>query len=122
MLPADGSIRYGGSADNLRNAVSNMGENFALAIMVLFLIMAAMFRSVKDSILVVLTIPLATYLIGWESWAMLLHPIEGGLLLLRAAFEPIETWRLAASALSAGAWAALLWRASVRAYERMTRG
>jgi multidrug efflux pump subunit AcrB len=60
MLPADGSIRYGGSADNLRNAVSNMGQNFALAVLVLFLIMAAMFRSVKDSVLVVLTIPLAT--------------------------------------------------------------
>lgn len=60
MMPPDGSIRYGGSADNLRNAVSNMGQNFALAILVLFLIMAAMFRSVKDSLFVVLTIPLAT--------------------------------------------------------------
>jgi multidrug efflux pump subunit AcrB len=79
MLPADGSIRYGGSADNLRNAVSNMGENFALAVLVLFLIMAAMFRSVKDSILVVLTIPLATV---------------GGVLALRAlnlvSFQPLD--------------------------------
>lgn len=70
----------------------------------------------------VLTIPLATYLVGWESWVMMLHPIEGGLLLMRAAFEPVEAWRLAAGALSAVAWAALLWRASVRAYGRMTRG
>jgi multidrug efflux pump subunit AcrB len=60
MMPEDGSIRYGGSADNLANAVTNMGQNFALAVLVLFLIMAAMFRSVKDSILVVMTIPLAT--------------------------------------------------------------
>lgn len=60
MLPADGNIRYGGSADNLRNAVSNMGQNFMLAVLVLFLIMAAMFRSVRDSTLVILTIPLAT--------------------------------------------------------------
>jgi multidrug efflux pump subunit AcrB len=60
MLPADGSIRYGGSADNLQNAIANMGQNFVLAVLVLFLIMAAMFRSVRDSVLVVLTIPLAT--------------------------------------------------------------
>jgi multidrug efflux pump subunit AcrB len=79
MLPSDGSIRYGGSADNLRNAVSNMGTNFTLAVLVLFLIMAAMFRSVKDSILVVLTIPLATV---------------GGVLALRAlnlfSFQPLD--------------------------------
>lgn len=60
MMPPDGSIRYGGSADNLSNAVSNMGQNFALAILVLFLIMSAMFRSIRDSLFVVLTIPLAT--------------------------------------------------------------
>ena len=79
MLPADGSIRYGGSADNLSNAITNMGQNFAFAILVLFLIMAAMFRSVKDSLLVVLTIPLATV---------------GGVLALRAlnliSFQPLD--------------------------------
>ncbi|HKE44118.1 MAG TPA: efflux RND transporter permease subunit [Steroidobacteraceae bacterium] len=79
MMPADGSIRYGGSADNLSNAITNMGQNFAFAVLVLFLIMAAMFRSVKDSLLVVLTIPLATV---------------GGVLALRAlnliSFQPLD--------------------------------
>lgn len=79
LMPEDGSIRYGGSADNLRNAVSNMGQNFALAILVLFLIMAALFRSVRDSLFVVLTIPLATV---------------GGVLALRAlnlvSFQPLD--------------------------------
>jgi len=60
MLPADGTIRYAGSADSLKNAISNMTENFALAVMVLFLLMSALFRSVKDSLLVMLALPLAT--------------------------------------------------------------
>ena len=37
-----------------------MSENFAFALVILFLLMAALFRSVKDSALVVITIPLAT--------------------------------------------------------------
>ena len=60
LLPADGGIVYGGSADALANAVANMAENFALAIVVLFLLMSALFRSARDSLLVVLALPLAT--------------------------------------------------------------
>ncbi|MBT8135822.1 MAG: efflux RND transporter permease subunit [Gammaproteobacteria bacterium] len=60
MLPADGGIRYGGSADALKNAVSNMVENFGLAIIVLFLLMSALFRSIRDSIMVLMALPLAT--------------------------------------------------------------
>ena len=59
LMPADGTIRFGGSADALKNAVKNMSENFLLAIMVLFLLMSALFRSPKDSFLVVLALPLA---------------------------------------------------------------
>jgi len=60
ILPEDGNIRYGGSADQLEKAISVMAENFAFALVILFLLMAALFRSVKDSALVVITIPLAT--------------------------------------------------------------
>ncbi|MBI1732148.1 MAG: efflux RND transporter permease subunit [Gammaproteobacteria bacterium] len=59
-LPPDGNILYGGSADRLKQAVNTMAQNFALALMILFLLMAALFRSLKDSLLVMLTIPLAT--------------------------------------------------------------
>ncbi len=59
-LPPDGAIQFGGSADALRNAVQNMSENFLIALLVLFLLMSALFRSVEDSLLVVLSIPLAT--------------------------------------------------------------
>lgn len=60
LLPADGAIKYGGGADNLKNAIANMSENFILAIGLLFLIMAALFHSARDSLLVILSVPLAT--------------------------------------------------------------
>lgn len=59
-MPEDGSINYGGSADSLKNVLATMGENFAVAIGILFLLMSALFRSLKDSALVVLAMPLAT--------------------------------------------------------------
>jgi len=58
-LPADGSIQYGGSADALDEAIGTMSRNFIMALFILFLLMAGLFRSLKDSALVVLTIPLA---------------------------------------------------------------
>jgi multidrug efflux pump subunit AcrB len=58
-LPKDGSILYGGSANALTRAIKSMGGNFALALIVLFLLMAALFRSPRDSALVVLAMPLA---------------------------------------------------------------
>lgn len=58
-LPAGSSVRYRGSADRLEAALSDMGQNFVLAVLILFLIMAAMFRSVYDSLLVLLVMPLA---------------------------------------------------------------
>jgi multidrug efflux pump subunit AcrB len=58
-LPADGSIQYGGSADSLSAAIETMSRNFIMALFILFMLMAGLFRSLKDSAIVVLTIPLA---------------------------------------------------------------
>jgi multidrug efflux pump subunit AcrB len=58
-LPDDGTIIYGGSADSLQDAIVTMSRNFGLALVILFLLMAGLFRSLKDSAFVVLTIPLA---------------------------------------------------------------
>ncbi len=58
-LPKDGNIRYGGSANALTRAIKSMGSNFGLALVVLFLLMAALFRSPRDSALVVMAMPLA---------------------------------------------------------------
>ncbi|WP_119679204.1 efflux RND transporter permease subunit [Indioceanicola profundi] len=60
FLPADGVISYGGSADRLDETVAAMGQNFLIALALLFLLMALVFRSAKDSMLVMISIPLAT--------------------------------------------------------------
>jgi multidrug efflux pump subunit AcrB len=60
-LPEDGDIQYGGTADKLTSALKNMAGSFLLAITILYLLMSAMFSSFKDSMLVMLSIPLATF-------------------------------------------------------------
>ena len=60
MLPADAVINYGGSADDLGRAIFTLGGNFLLAFFLLFMILAALFRSLKDAFLVIISIPLAT--------------------------------------------------------------
>ena len=62
-VDASGSIagiNYRGSAEALAKALTSMSQSFILALIILYLLMAALFRSFKDSVLVVLTIPLAT--------------------------------------------------------------
>ncbi len=60
-LPADASVQVGGSANQLDQIVGTMTKNFVLALLVLFLLMAAMFKSLKDSALVIATMPLAVF-------------------------------------------------------------
>jgi multidrug efflux pump subunit AcrB len=60
MLPADGTVTYGAAADHLDNALWNMGKNFGLAILLLFLIMAALFKSVWDAFIATIGLPLGT--------------------------------------------------------------
>ena len=54
-------MHYEGNAGSLREALSNMAQNLAIALIALFLLLAALFRSVKDSLYVILTIPLASF-------------------------------------------------------------
>jgi multidrug efflux pump subunit AcrB len=58
-LPENADIHYRGTADQLANAITDMGRNFVLAVLILALILAAMFRSVRDSMIVLLVMPLA---------------------------------------------------------------
>ncbi len=60
LLPADGRVFYGAAADHLDNALWTIGKNFALAVLLLFLIMAALFRSVADSVIATIGLPLGT--------------------------------------------------------------
>jgi hydrophobic/amphiphilic exporter-1 (mainly G- bacteria), HAE1 family len=58
-MPDEVSIQYRGTADRLEGAFSAMANNLLIAACVLFLVMAAMFRSLTDSLLVMLSMPLA---------------------------------------------------------------
>lgn len=60
MLPEDGTIRYSGTADKLDEALTSMGGSFLLAVVILYLLISALFRSFKDSLLVMLVLPLGT--------------------------------------------------------------
>jgi len=59
QLPPDGSIRMAGSADNLSKTLDTMSRVFGVALFVLLLLMTALFRSLRDSVIVLLTVPLA---------------------------------------------------------------
>jgi len=74
-LPADGEVSYYGSADDLNIALRNMSSSFLLAILILYLLISALFRSFRDGVLVLLALPLATV---------------GGVILLRIMNVPMD--------------------------------
>ncbi|MEM7432144.1 MAG: efflux RND transporter permease subunit [Pseudomonadota bacterium] len=59
LMPADGTIQYAGSVQELERAIGTLGLNFLTALALLVLIMAGLFRSIKDAVLVIISIPLA---------------------------------------------------------------
>ena len=59
-MPEDGTVRYRGTAEALEEALSSMSGSFILAVVILYLLISALFRSFRDSLLVILTIPMAT--------------------------------------------------------------
>jgi multidrug efflux pump subunit AcrB len=60
LLPAGATLSYGGSADALDRAVGALVFNFLIALALLFMLLAALFKSPKDAFFVVVTIPLAS--------------------------------------------------------------
>lgn len=72
-------LSYAGSANELHEALRAMGQNFVLALVILFALMAALFRSVRDSLLVMVVMPVS---------------IAGGILSLRlvglAGFQALD--------------------------------
>jgi multidrug efflux pump subunit AcrB len=63
-------LTYAGSANDLHEALRAMAQNFLLALVILFALMAALFRSLRDSLLVMAVIPVS---------------VAGGILALRVA-------------------------------------
>lgn len=58
-LPSDGAINYAGSAEDLSRAIKTLSLNFIMAFVLLLLIMAVLFHSLKSALLIVISIPLA---------------------------------------------------------------
>ena len=58
-MPSDVSMAYRGTADRLEAAFRTMTINLIVAAVVLFFVLAAMFRSLWDGVLVMLSMPLA---------------------------------------------------------------
>jgi multidrug efflux pump subunit AcrB len=52
-------LTYAGSVNDLHEALAAMGQNFLLALVILFALMAALFRSMRDSLLVMAVIPVS---------------------------------------------------------------
>jgi multidrug efflux pump subunit AcrB len=79
QLPEDGDISYRGTADDKDRAIANMARSLALAVVILYLLMSALFRSFRDALLVVVALPMA---------------IVGGVLTLRLTglltFQPMD--------------------------------
>jgi multidrug efflux pump subunit AcrB len=59
LLPDNAGVRYRGNADRLKQALSEIRKNFVIALLILFMIMAALFRSLKDSAIVLLVMPVS---------------------------------------------------------------
>jgi multidrug efflux pump subunit AcrB len=60
QLPKNASIKMRGTAEALDQALTSMAGSFTLAIVILYLLISALFRSFKDSLLVIMAIPMAT--------------------------------------------------------------
>ena len=59
VLPAEASLLLAGNANRMNDAISDMFSNFLLALMILFLLMTALFKSARDSLLVLAVMPMA---------------------------------------------------------------
>lgn len=58
-LPQGASLLLSGNASQMNSAIDEMLVNFALALLILLLLMTALFRSMRDALLVLLVMPLA---------------------------------------------------------------
>lgn len=58
-LPADANLLINGNANRMQQAIWDMLQNFVLALVILFLLMTALFKSAKDSFLVLTVMPMA---------------------------------------------------------------
>jgi multidrug efflux pump subunit AcrB len=59
QLPDDANLQVAGNANRMEQAIADMINNFLLALLILFLLMTALFKSARDSLLVLAVMPMA---------------------------------------------------------------
>jgi fluoroquinolone transport system permease protein len=62
--------------------------------------------------------PFLDYFGLWQSWLLYLHPLQAPLLLLKAAFGPIEAWQWLYSLFYSGLWIGLVFKLSQQTFYR----
>ena len=66
----------------------------------------------------VFSLPFLHYFHLWESWLMYLHPLQASLVIMKAAFEPIEPWKWVYGLLYSTFWIGLIFFWSQRTFHR----
>ena len=66
----------------------------------------------------VLLLPLGPYVTRWDAWPVYLHPLQAPLVLMQAAFQPVDAWKLAYGVLYSALWIVLAYRFSLRSFRR----
>ena len=64
-LPKQYSVQWGGSIEAMRSSFGNMGVGLVLALVLIFLLMVAQFRSFIDPLLILATVPLGFIGVFW---------------------------------------------------------
>jgi fluoroquinolone transport system permease protein len=64
------------------------------------------------------SLPVFPWLLGWDHWLLYLHPLQGALLVMGAAFGPLPAWQLAYGVLYPTLWIGLGGWWSGRAFRR----
>ena len=116
-----------GSAYGLGFGVGALFGGITLAAMLYTLsgfILVARYDSVNEFLfpsvpfVMVLSLPLLHYFEIWDTWLLYLHPLTGPLVLLKAAFGPIQSWKWIYGVVYPLPWVALLLRLDRHAFSR----
>lgn len=102
-----------------------LGIALVVALYVLYgFFVVARYDSISDFILpsalwtMGFSLPLLWYFDLWKHWIMYLHPLQAPLLLMRAAYNPVEPWQMLYGVGYAGLWVAVGYFVSKRAFHR----
>ncbi len=102
-----------------------LGIAFFVAIYALYgFFVVSRYDSIADFILpsalwtIGFSLPLLYYFDLWQHWSLYLHPMQAPLLLIQAAYQPVQAWQIAYGILYSSLWVAAGYLVSQRAFYR----